>query len=366
MFLIVEPNINEMNVYVFYHDRKSRFACFKKAIDENTTQETLSEFILSITESKPIDSISFRILFGGNGEESPVLINESFINGLKDYYHLYPFYLPTIEKIISIFYEIYRDIPLFAFYETSFFHSLPEEERLYALPSDYTEKADIKRYGFHGIFHKFHADQFLEGKRIISIIFDKQTTVCSLLSGKPMSINFGITQLEGIMGRTSCGDIDAGIIFYLMRRYNFSIYKIDNILKRQSGFYGLTGLNMGIKEMFKLYGKDKKVTLAFDIYKNHILKYIGECLSVLEGADAVIIGGNFVQFLKPFIFSILKHMSFLGINLSDPPWENSGEITEITSPGSEVKVFIDNLHVSEIIHKETERIMDSKYSLNTV
>jgi acetate kinase len=127
----------------------------------------------------------------------------------------------------------------------------------------------------------------------------------------------------------------------------------------------LTGLNMGIRELFKLYGKEKKVTLAFDVYKNHILKYIGECISVLEGVDVIIIGGNFVPFLKPFIYSLLKHISFLGISLADLPWKNESDITEISSDGSDVKIYINNLHSADIIYKETEKI-NSKNGINLI
>ena len=357
MHLIVEPLINEIHIYTFYDDDNSRFTCFKKAIDENLTSIKLKELVVSLTGGKKIESISFRILFGGEQNNSPELINDDFIEGMKKSFERYPFYMPSTERLIRLFYCAFPETPQYAYHEMSFFNYLPEEERLYALPSDYSENNNIKRSGYHGLCHKYHSERFPRDRKIISIILDRQTTICPLLSGAPLSINFGVTQLGGIMGRTSCGDIDAGIIFHLMKRCGYSIFKIDNILKRQSGFLGLTGYDMSIKEMIKLYGKDNKVTLAFDVYKNQILKYIGESLSVLEGVDTIIIGGNYVPFLSPVIYSVLKQISFLGINLADLPWPAAGDISEISSADSDIKVYINNLHISEIIHKETEKIM---------
>jgi acetate kinase len=94
------------------------------------------------------------------------------------------------------------------------------------------------------------------------VVIDKQTTVCSARSGNPLSISLGFTPLEGVMSRTSCGDLDPGVVFYLMNNQGFSIYKIDDILKNESGFLGLTGYDLELKELVKFYGKDRKVTLA--------------------------------------------------------------------------------------------------------
>ena len=166
---------------------------------------------------------------------------------------------------------------------------------------------------------------FAQKGNIISVVLDKQTTVCPVKNNLPLAISLGFTPLEGVMSRTSCGDLDPGIVFYLMNAHKFSIYKIDDILKNESGFLGLTGYDLKLKELVKFYGKDPKVNSAFEIYEGQLLKYIGEGISVLGGLDNIVFSGEGVGPLIPVIYSLIKKISFLGINIKSLPWKDKKE-----------------------------------------
>jgi acetate kinase len=249
---------------------------------------------------------------------------------------------------------------MFVFFETNFFSRLPNEEKCYAIPVELSKNNSFKRYGYHGIFHEYNAELVSSKSKLISIVFDNKTTVCSALARNPYSISLGYTPLEGIMSASSCGDLDSGIVFYLMKRYGNSLFKIDDILKRQSGFYGLTGYDLKISELIKLYGKDNKVTLAFDVYRNQILKYVGEAISVLGGLDHLIISGSEIKTFLPIIYKLLNDISFLGINLKCLPWSEDSAFVELTTHESDIKVSINYQTVAEIIARKTIKIIKAK------
>ena len=307
------------------------------------------------TKNRKLEAASFRLLFGGGIFGENVKIDDHFFSKIKSLAQQFPFYIPVVDRSIRQFYEKHKGVPMFAFFETPFFEKLPDEEKYYAIPQEYFQKTSIKRQGFHGIFHKHNASLAGSQKKIISVVLDRQTTVSAIDSSRPLSISLGYTPLEGIMGRTSCGDLDPGIVFYLMKRYNLSIFKIDEILKSESGFYGLTGYDIDIDELFRFYGKDKKVDFAFLVYQNQILKYIGEGISVLKGFDAIVFSGCYAKTLAPLIYNLIKKISFLGITLEALPWKNNLQM--VSSENSRVKVYLDNTSVACIIFEETKNII---------
>lgn len=186
-----------------------------------------------------LESIAYRFLFGNNYKENPMLL-ENNIDNIQSLISYAPFHIPTALNTVKIFKSFFKDIKHELFFETSFFTELPKEQMYYAIPNNLTDNNKIKRYGFHSIFHSYACSLMNKNEKIISICLDKKITVCGIANRKPKNISFGFTPLEGIMGRTSCGDIDPGIIFHLIENEKLNISQIDNILKNESGFFGLT------------------------------------------------------------------------------------------------------------------------------
>jgi acetate kinase len=159
------------------------------------------------------------------------------------------------------------------------------------------------------------------------------------------------------MGRTSCGDIDPGILFYMMRALKMNIYEVDDMLKRRSGFLGLTGYDIGIDRLIEFYGRDRKVDLAFDVYKYQIIKSIGVGLSSLEGLDMIMLSGRYVKALFPFIYVLIKHLFFLGISVKELPFKEKDKIIKISSSSSPVDVRINSLSLPEILFSCIKKTM---------
>jgi acetate kinase len=360
MILVVDYNPKNMRIWSFKEEHnKLSSSVFVKDTDEVRDDKALKDYIYTITGKRRVEIISFRILFGGDYFSKPTPVDSKFFSRFSKLTDFFPFYVPSTLEMLKRFQRIFKGTPLAGFFETSFFLKLPDEEKYYALPFEYYKNNKIKKWGFHGIFHEANAGMLPAGGKSISIIFDKQTTVCSIYNKRPLSISLGYTPLEGIMSRTSCGDLDPGIVFYLMNVHNLSIYEIDEMLKRESGFVGLTGYDIKLEDMLKLYGKDAKVDLAFDVYCAQIMKHIGDGISVMGGLDNIIISGDNTDTFIPIIHNVLKKISFLGINISRLPWDRNKEVSDVTSEESKIKAYLNRMTLPEIIFYESKTILKS-------
>ncbi len=355
MILVVDCNLKEIQFWGFKaNHEKVILGSFKKNIEDIWDEKILKRYIRESIGKQKIRAISFRIFFGGDAFKKATIIDDKFFRKFKKLADFFPFYVPAISKIISYLKNIFQAIPMIAFFETAFFSDLPDQEKYYALPFEYHKNNMIQKRGFHGIFHKAHSESLeFEGKNI-SIVLDNQVTICAVQNMKPLYISLGYTPLEGVMSRRSCGDLDPGIIFYLMNVHNYSIYQIDQMLKHESGFLGLTGYDLELKDIFRLRGKDKKVDLAIDVFTSQIMKHIGAAISTLGGVDNIIFSGSMVSIFLPLLYDIIKKISFLGINPVRLPWSQDAEITKLSSDESKVNVYISRKNLAEVIFFETE------------
>ena len=346
MILVVEMIPGSVKLCIFKSDGSSRDVFLKRDPED---PEILRKDIRKLAGRSQITAISFRILFGGDRFHGPSLISPDILSSLEKLTEFFPIYLPFAIKTIGIFQDAFKGVPLIAFFEHSFFRNLPDEEKYYALPVEYCEDNRIRKWGFHGIFHEANAKAVPAGEKTISVVFDTQTTVCALRDREPLSISLGYTPLEGVMSKTSSGDLDPGIVLYLMNVHKYSLHRIDDMLKNESGFFGLTGYDIRMEDMIKLRGRDKKVDLAFDIYISQIMKYIGEGISVLGGLDNIIFSGGNVDILTSIIHVILKNLMFLGVNVESFPWDGEGEVICVSSAESNIKAFINKMNIAKII-----------------
>jgi len=361
MILVIDYNLKALKIWAFKEKQGSAApVVFLKDIEELNCDEALEKFIRAIAGKDKLRGITFRIIFGGDYFNKPVIVDAKFFAHFVRLTDFLPFYIPSTLSMLRRFHNTFKGIPLIAYFETSFFSGLPDEKKYYALPFEYYKDSKIKKFGFHGIFHEASAAMVPSGSRIISIVFDKQTTLCAIHNKSPLSISLGYTPLEGVMSATACGDLDPGIAFYLMNVHNFSIFEIDEMLKNKSGFLGLTGYDIELKDMIKLRGQDVKVDLAFEVYTAQVMKHIGEAISILGGLDNIIISGSNVDILTPVIYNVIKKISFLGINLEPLPWDRSGRLTNITSDESRVRIYINRMSLSAILFRESQAILRNK------
>lgn len=354
MIIIIEPTLKKISFRAF---GKKGISTFEWKYEWAGIPFRLQALVSQIAGSEPLEAFAFRLHFGGSLFTAPVRIDAGFPEELARLSGIFPLYIPPACKLIRLFYQAFKEVPQFAFFETSFFSGLPLSETTYPLKNDCCDKSVVAKYGFHGIFHEAHAGLVPDADRIISVVLDRHTTVCAIHEKKPAAVSLGCTPLEGIMSSKSCGDIDPGIIVYLMKEKNVSPYRIDKLLKTESGFYGMTGYDLPPDDLIKFYGKDEKVTLAFSVYKNQILKYIGDYIALLHGFDALVFAGQYAGALGQIIYEIAKDISFLGISLGALPWDVQQPFSRITSGQSAKHIYLNTQDETDIIYHEMQKFL---------
>ena len=358
MIIAVDYNLKEVRLWACREGEKAPELCFF-ARDPAVLagEDSLRGCIREISGRENIEGVSFRILFGGDYFAGPEIVNKRFLARFEKLTTLFPFYVPSMLKMLKRFKEALGGIPLVAFFETSFFLRLPESAKFYALPFKFRKDTSIRKWGFHGIFHQHNTGMFPPADKSISVVIDKQTTVCAASGNRPLSISLGYTPLEGVMSRTSCGDIDPGIVFYLMNVHNFSMHRIDEMLKNESGFLGLTGYDIELRDMLKLRGRDAKVDLAFEVYQSQVMKHIGEGIAAMGGLDNIVFAGAYLDMFIPVIYDMLKKVSFLGISTLGLPWKKDKGISAVSSRDSGIKVYLNRMELAGLIFYESRAFL---------
>ena len=270
---------------------------YQRAIKNNALQGFLKDNIGAMTNHQELKAIGHRVVHGGRDFREPVQIDERVLKTLSQYNSLAPLHNPYnlggIRALISLFPQVMQ----VAVFDTAFFKDLPDKAKIYALPLKYYQEG-VQRFGFHGISHQYVAEEAsknlnkpLEECNLITVHLGGGCSITAIKNGKAIDTSMGFTPLEGLVMGTRPGDIDAGILLYLLKEKNLSIEEIDNLLNHQAGIKGLSGHD-DFRALLKLVADgDKKAQLAFDIFVYRIQKYIGAYFAILGRVDAIVFTG---------------------------------------------------------------------------
>ena len=312
---------------VFSKDGEKTRVIKKKIVDQT---QGMKEVVSLITDQKigvidtieKIDAIGHRVVQGGEKLTSAALINDEIKKVIKDNNALAPLHNPSNLTGIEVAEGIFPGKPNIAVFDTNFHKSLPPKAFLYGLPYKLYERYQIRKYGFHGISHKYVVEKAskLMGKatdqiNLITVHLGNGCSVCAVEKGKCVDTSMGMTPLAGLMMGSRSGDIDPAIIGYLLENTDLDITKLNRILNKESGLKGICGLN-DMRDIHAQARKgDEKASLAVEMFAYRIKKQIGAYFAVLGNVDAIVftagIGEN-----DPVVRSkVCENLLSLGINI---------------------------------------------------
>ncbi|MEX3504407.1 acetate kinase [Corynebacterium sp. LK2510] len=241
-----------------------------------------------------ITAVGHRVVHGGTVFSEPVLIDDAVVEQIRDLIPLAPLHNPANIDGIEVARELLPNIPHVAVFDTGFFSNLPASSAVYAINSEVAEAQKIRRYGFHGTSHEFVSSQVpalierdaAETRQIV-LHLGNGASASAVANGEPIDTSMGMTPLAGLVMGTRSGDIDPGIIFHLVRQGGMSIDEIDNLLNRQSGVKGISGVN-DFRELRTLIDEDNAdAKLAYSVYITQLRRIIGSYMIQLGRVDAI-------------------------------------------------------------------------------
>ena len=235
-----------------------------------------------------------RVVHGGMVFSEPELILDPVVDMIRSLIPLAPLHNPANIDGIEVARELLPNIPHVAVFDTGFFRNLPPAAALYAINAEVAESNLIRRYGFHGTSHEFVSSQVpkLIGRdphhtRQIVLHLGNGASASAVENGHPIDTSMGLTPLAGLVMGTRSGDIDPGVIFHLVRQGGMTIDEIDNLLNRQSGVKGLSGVNDFRELRQMIENEDENAWLAYNVYINQLRRYIGSYMVALVRVDAI-------------------------------------------------------------------------------
>ena len=289
-----------------------------------------------------------RVVHGGMIFSAPELIVDPVVEQIRNLIPLAPLHNPANIDGIEVARTLLPNIPHVAVFDTGFFRDLPPAAAIYAINAGVSEQNLIRRYGFHGTSHEFVSSQVpgLIGRdpahtRQIVLHLGNGASASAVANGQPVDTSMGLTPLAGLVMGTRSGDIDPGIIFHLSRQGGLSIDEIDDLLNRQSGVKGLSGVNDFRELRAMIEDENPNAWLAYNVYINQLRRFLGSYMVALGRVDAITFTAGVGENDKFVRADALDNLEMYGIEIdperNDLP--NDGPRI-ISTDASTVKVLV--------------------------
>lgn len=324
---------------------------------EEVTKELLNGALTSMEE---IDAVGHRIVQGGDIFKNSVLVTDTVIEQIEELSELAPLHNHAHVLGIKAVQKLLPNVPQTVVFDTAFHQTMPKEAFLYALPMEQYTKHKIRRYGFHGTSHAYVSQKAAEliGKRgkIITCHLGNGASISAVDNGICLDTSMGFTPLAGLVMGTRCGDIDPYIPLYICKTQNKTPDEVNEILNKKSGMFGLCGYSDN-RDIETLYGVEECATDALNAYIHSIIRFIGAYIAVLGGVDAIVFtagigeNGSLVRKL------VIERLAYLGITFDEEANSKRGDITEISTKDSKVRVFVIPTDEEYMIAKDTMNIV---------
>lgn len=296
----------------------------EEAIDapDNHHQHAINRIVLLI-ESLGLDedlvAVGHRIVHGGEKFTSTVRIDANVLAEIENLSDLAPLHNPAGAKGIKAAMDAFPALPQFAVFDTAFHQTMPQKAFTGAISNELYKQYGIRRYGFHGTSHYFVSreaakmlDKPVESCSFITVHLGNGASVCAIKDGQSVDTSMGFTPLAGLMMGTRSGDLDPGIIEFLMKK-GWTQEQVFETLNKKSGFLGVSGVTSDARGILQAMEEGHEgAKLAFEVFTYRVAKYIGSYLIPLDRLDAVIFTGGIGENALDIRREILNNLGLLG------------------------------------------------------
>jgi len=313
-----------------------------------------------------IDAVGHRVVHGGEAFNKSVLITDEVMKALEDCIPLAPLHNPAnITGINACTAVMGKDVPQVAVFDTAFHQTMPAKAYMYALPYEYYENDKVRRYGFHGTSHKYVAGRAaamlgknIEDVKLISCHLGNGSSVTAIDGGKSVDTSMGFTPLAGLPMGTRAGDLDAGILEFLMNKYGMDIKEMVSILNKKSGVQGVSGVSSDFRDLENAFkdGNDR-AGLAVDMFNYGVKKLIGSYAAAMGGVDAIIFTAGVGENSKGQRLDIASGLEFMGVKMDAEANDVRGKEAVISAADSKVKVLLIPTNEELMIAMDTAAIV---------
>lgn len=311
--------------------------------DPDTALEVMFAWLGEYGFLSGLAAAGHRLVHGGSRYREPQRITPEFLTEIERLIPLDPDHMPAAIRGIKFIAKKFPELPQVACFDTAFHSSLPAVARMYALPGNLCDQG-IVRYGFHGLSYEYVMGelQALEGKlargRVIIAHLGNGASMVAVKDGKSIDTSMGFTPLEGLVMGTRSGDVDPGLLLYLLLQKKMSAKEMSTMLNKESGLLGVSGTSGDMRNLLEKMRQDSRAGEAVELFCYRAKKYIGAYTAVLGGLDVLVFAGGIGERAAVVRKRICDGLDFLGIRLDAA--SNEANAALISSPASGVKVRV--------------------------
>ena len=346
--------------YIIEEDMKDHTEAVKHVFDAITDKENGV-----ISDLSEIDAVGHRFVHGGEKITKSVVIDDEVKEAVKEYSKFAPLHNPANMMGLEACEKLLPNVKNVAVFDTAFHQSMPEENFLYGIDYKYYEDQAVRKYGFHGTSHDFITQKtakVLEKDQkdlnMISCHLGNGSSICAVKEGKSFDTTMGLTPLEGLVMGTRSGDLDPTVVTFLMNEYGYDTKKMDNVLNKESGVLGVSGVSSDFRDLENAAEEgNERADIALKMFANRAKRYVAGYMAEIGKTDAIIFTGGIGENSATMRADIMKGFEQFGIKI-DPEKNNvRGGCHLISTDDSKVKVFVIATNEELMIARDTKKLV---------
>lgn len=305
-------------------------------MDDAALVERLLEWLAGTFDRGEPMAIGHRIVHGGTRFTGPAVLTAEAIEAVAALTPLAPLHQPPALSLIRAVSSIRPDLMQVGCFDTAFHHDLAPPVSRYAIPRVYEQKG-IRRYGFHGLSYEYIAGELPDrGKRVVVAHLGSGASLCAMHDGRSLDTTMGFSALDGLVMGTRPGQIDAGILLYLLGQEGLSLGELEHLLYRESGLKGVSGLSGDVREL--LASDAPEAAEAIDLFVFRIARETAAIANTLAGLDALVFTGGIGEHSGPVRERVVERLAWLGLSLDKAA--NASDARRISAASSRVEILV--------------------------
>jgi acetate kinase len=303
-----------------------------------------------------LDAVGHRIVHGGAHHVAPEIVTPALIADLENLIPFAPLHMPGGIEGIEAVAARHPKLPQVACFDTAFHRGMPERAERFPLPRELWD-AGIRRYGFHGISYEYilQALGAAVPQRLIIAHLGNGASMAAVLHGRPHDTTMGFTPAGGFMMGTRPGDLDPGVIIYLLEQKRFDAKRLAELVNLKSGLLGVSGLSSDVKTLLDARAANADAAMAIEMFCYQIRKSVGALAAALGGLDMLIFTGGIGEHAAVVRAEVCNGLEYLGLAI-DPRSNDSNEDT-ITNAESRCRVRVIPTNENLMVARHTTRLV---------
>ncbi len=312
-----------------------------------------------------IDAVGHRVLHGGMKFSDSCIIDDACIKAIEDCIPLGPLHNPANLMGIRACQAVMPGKPQVAVFDTAFHMTMPPKAYRYAIPTEYYENDDIRRYGFHGTSHKYIARRVaaILGKKEFKLVnchLGNGSSLSAVKDGKCMDTSMGLSPLAGVPMGTRSGDIDACVVQFICNKYGMSVDDCLTMLNKKSGMLAISGVSSDFRDLEDGSANgNENCTLALEKFCYEVAKYVGSYAAALNGIDVLTFTAGVGENGPDTRQMICDYLAFMGVKLDPDANKVRGKEQKISAPDSKVEVWVVPTNEELMIAQDTAELVNA-------